>query len=83
MNPWFFAAAVLILCLPPCLVSCLRGDPIHRLVALEAAGSIVCMILLLLSEATHRAPFMDLALALALLNVGGNLAFARFFERWL
>ena len=83
MNPWFFAAAVLLACLAPCLASALRGDPVHRLVALEAAGNIVCLLLLVLSEATHRAPFMDLALALALLNFGGNLAFARFFERWL
>lgn len=83
MNPWFLAAAVLLICLAPCLVSCLRGDVMHRLIALEAAANVVCVMLLVLSEAMHRAPFMDLALALALLNFGGNLAFARFFERWL
>jgi multisubunit Na+/H+ antiporter MnhF subunit len=83
VNPWLIAAGVLIICLAPCLISCKRGDPLHRLVALEAAGVIVCMVLLLLAEGYHRIPFTDLALALAIVNFGGNLAFARFLERWL
>ena len=39
--------------------------------------------LLLLAEGFGRAPFTDLAVALALLSFGGGLVFARFLERWM
>ena len=59
------------------------GMRVSRLVALEAAGSITVVVLLLLAEAFHRVPFVDLALTLALLGFGAGLVFARFLERWL
>jgi multicomponent Na+:H+ antiporter subunit F len=83
MNVWLAAAGAMLLCLIPCGITCLRGDPLDRLVGLEAAGLIASLVFLLLAEAFHRAPFTDLALALALLSFGGGLVFARFFERWL
>lgn len=83
MNPWFSAATVLIVCLFPCLLVCSRGDALHRLVGLEAAGLIACMALLLLAEGFHRPSFTDLALALALLSFAGGLVFVRFLGRWL
>ncbi|MEA2508926.1 MAG: multicomponent Na+:H+ antiporter subunit [Actinomycetota bacterium] len=54
-----------------------------RLVGLELASVIVCLILLLLAQGLHRPPFFDLALALALLSFAGGLVFARFLERWV
>lgn len=83
MNVWLIAAGAMMLCLIPCGVAALRGGPVERLVGLEAAGLIATLILLLLAEGFHRAPFTDLALALALLSFGGGLVFARFFERWM
>ncbi len=83
MNIWLAAAGVLLACLVPCGVACLRGDAVNRLVGLEAAGLLAPLILLLLAEGIHRQPFTDLALALALLGFGGGLVFARFLERWM
>jgi len=83
MNMWLAAAGVMLLCLVLCGVACLRGDAVNRLVALEAAGLIATLILLLVAEGFGRAPFTDLALALALLSFGGGMVFARFLERWM
>jgi multisubunit Na+/H+ antiporter MnhF subunit len=54
-----------------------------RLVGLELASVIVCLVLLLIAQGIHRPPFFDLALAAALLSFAGGLVFARFFERWV
>jgi multicomponent Na+:H+ antiporter subunit F len=51
------------------------------LVALEMAGVIAVLVLLLLVESFQRQPFVDLALVLALLSFVGTLAFVRFMER--
>ncbi len=83
MNAWLIAAGVMLLCLIPCGVACLRGDAVDRLVALEAGGLIASLTLLLAAEGFGRQPFADLALALALLSFGGGMVFARFLERWM
>ncbi len=83
MNPWLDAAGAMLLCLIPCGIACLRHDAASRLVGLEAASLIATLMFLLLAEGMHRAPFMDLALALALLSFGAGLVFARFLERWM
>jgi multisubunit Na+/H+ antiporter MnhF subunit len=80
---WTVAATAVLVCLLGPFIRCVRGDAVSRLVALEAASSMAVVILLLLCEAYHRVPFVDLALALALLSFGGGLAFARFPEWWL
>jgi multicomponent Na+:H+ antiporter subunit F len=83
MAIWIAAALVLMLCLVPCGIVCLRGDSMDRLVALETAGMINSLTLLILAEGFQRIPFVDLALAMALLTFAGGLVFARFVERWL
>jgi multicomponent Na+:H+ antiporter subunit F len=83
MSCWWAAALAMSVCLLPCAAACLRGEAVDRLVALEAAGVIVPLILLLVAEAMRRQPFADLGLALALLSFAGGLAFARFLERWM
>jgi multisubunit Na+/H+ antiporter MnhF subunit len=83
VNGWLLGATVLLFSLIPCGIAVFRGDAMDRLVGLEMGGMIEVLIVILLAEGTHRVPFYDLALALALLAFGGGLVFARFLERWL
>jgi multisubunit Na+/H+ antiporter MnhF subunit len=83
MNEWAIAATVLAFALVPCLLVCLLAAAPHGLVALEIAGVLVTTILMLLSEAFHRQPFIDLAVVLAPLALIGSLTFARLMERQL
>ena len=83
MNPWLFTALFLLACLAAPFIVCARGDAMSGLVGLESGSLMAAMILLLLAIGYNRDPFVDLALALALLALGGGLVFARFLERWL
>lgn len=83
MNVWLIAATALLLGLIPCGVVCLRGAPMQRLVALEMAGTLDVLVLLLLAQGFDQPPFYDLALVLALLSFAGGLVFVRFLERWI
>jgi multisubunit Na+/H+ antiporter MnhF subunit len=83
MNAWLIAAAALLLGLVPCLIVMLRGSIVEALVGLQMAGVLETVVLLLLAEGFHRAPFFDLALVLALLALAGGLVFARMLERWV
>ncbi len=81
--PWLVASAILFVALVPCFVTTVRGSSMDRLVGLEMAGVVSCLLLVALSQAFHRVAYYDLAVALAILAFGGGLVFARFFERWL
>ena len=82
MNEWILAAIVLVLGgLVPCLVVCVTASAMEGLVALEMAGVIAVLVLLLLAEGFQRQPFVDLALVLAVLSFVGALIFVRFMER--
>ena len=83
MNIWLIATIALVASLIPCLVRCLQGNALDRLIGLETCGLIETEILLLLSEAFQRRQFFDLALALALLALAGGLVFVHFLERWM
>ncbi len=84
MNEWILAAIVLVLGgIVPCLVVSIRASVMEGLIALELAGVIAVLVLLLLAEGFQRQPFVDLALALALLSFVGSLAFVRYMEREL
>jgi multisubunit Na+/H+ antiporter MnhF subunit len=80
MNEWEIAAAVLGAALVPCLVVCLVTDVAHGLVAFEVASVVLTTILMVLSEAFHRQPFIDLAVTFAFLSLVGGVAFARLME---
>jgi multicomponent Na+:H+ antiporter subunit F len=82
MNAWLIAAAALVFALIPCGILCFKGAPMERVVGLEMAGILDCFILLLLAQGFNNPNFYDLAVALALLDFGGGLVFARFLERW-
>ncbi len=83
MNAWWVAAALFALALIPCLAVGLRGPVGQRLVALEMAGTVESLLLLVLAEAMGRPAFMDLGLSMGLLTYGGGLVFARFLEQSL
>ena len=83
MNPWLIAATALLVGLIPCGIVCFRGAPMERLVALELAGTLNALTLLLLAQGFDQPPFYDLALVLSLLSFAGGLVFARFLERWV
>jgi multisubunit Na+/H+ antiporter MnhF subunit len=81
MNEWLWAAAVLTaLVLVLGLVAARRpaGD---GLVALELAGALAVLALLLIAEGTHRQGFVDLALVLAVTSFVGAVAFVRLLGR--
>lgn len=83
MNVWLLAATVLAagLALPGWVI--FRRGVGDGLVALEATGAGVVLILLMTAEGFGRDTFFDLALVLAALSIGGGLAFARALERWV
>lgn len=84
MNVWLWAATALMVGLLPGLVVAFRSPaPVERLVALEIAGTITTLVLLLLAQGFERALFSDLAVVMALLSFGGGLVYAHFLERWV
>jgi multicomponent Na+:H+ antiporter subunit F len=70
-------------CLIPCAWMCLHGSAERRLVGLEMTGIIVTILLMLLTLAYGRLPFIDLPLTLAVLSFGAGMVFARFLEKHL
>lgn len=83
MNVWLWGATALLVGLVPCGALALRASRIDALVALQTAGTVTTLTLVLLAEGFHRASYMGLALALAFLSFTGTLVFARFLGRHL
>jgi multisubunit Na+/H+ antiporter MnhF subunit len=83
MNLWLLATVGLMLGLVPCAIVLVRARTTERLVAVQLAGSLTTVILLLLSVGYRQPSFADLALTSALLSYPAGLLFAKFFERWL
>ncbi len=83
MSAWMIAAAALLLGFVPCGLLARRGSVLDAVVALEMAGVLTMLTLLLLAASFDRPPFYDLALVLAALSFAGALVFVRFLERWI
>ncbi len=83
LNLWLVAAAVLAMGLIPCAVVILRDELADGLAALQLAGLIAIMVLLLLSVGFRHATVADIPMALAVLSFPSGLLFAHFLERWL
>ena len=84
MNGWLLAATGLLVAgIGPCVLASLRGAPVERLIALEMATVLGTVEMLLLARGFDRSSYQDVALLLAVLSLGGSLAFARFFGRLL
>jgi multisubunit Na+/H+ antiporter MnhF subunit len=81
VNGWLWAATILVAALVPLLVVAVRRPVLEALVALEVAGTLSAVALLLLAEGSNRQAFADLALALGLLSFIGTVTFLRFLER--
>ncbi len=82
MDIWLFSAIIMVLALIPCGVVIAGARVMDRLVALEMAGVVAVMVLVLLAEGFRQPSFYDLALTLAFLSFPANLVFAFFIERW-
>jgi multisubunit Na+/H+ antiporter MnhF subunit len=80
VNVWLIAALALLPALLVCGIVCFRCAALTGLVAVELASAISVVELMLCSEGTHRQPFIDLALVLAVMGFVGSLAFARLME---
>jgi multicomponent Na+:H+ antiporter subunit F len=81
MNEWLWAAAVLTALVLALTFVAVRRPPGDGLVALELAGMLVVLALLLISEGTQRQGFVDLAIVLAVMAFIGAIAFIRFIGR--
>ena len=81
MTGWFVAAAVLVAALIPCGWVCLRRTFAEGVVAVQLAGTIAALTLLVLAHAERREPFGVLAVVLVALSFAGTLIFLRFLER--
>lgn len=81
MSIWMAASIALNCGVGLCLMACVRCDTAAALAALNLAGVVVVLELVTLTVAFSRQPFVDLAVALAPLAVGGTLAAVRFLER--
>jgi multicomponent Na+:H+ antiporter subunit F len=81
MNEWLLTAVALTAALAPLGILCARARPMEALVALNLAGVIAPVVMMLIATGTKRQPFADLAIVLALLSLAGSVAYARFLER--
>ena len=79
---WLLAALVLLAGgLAPALLVASRGDAVARLLGLDLAGVVTCLVFLLLAQGLTRPSYVDLALVLAPLSVTGVLVFSRLLGR--
>ncbi len=81
MSTWLLASIVLCAGMLACLIAAVLGDEADGLPALSLAGVVTIVLLITLTEAFHRQPFIDLAVVLAVLSPAGALAFIRFMTR--
>ena len=81
MSIWMAASITLMACLLPCTLACLRRDVPAALAALNVASVLAVLLLITLSVEFNRQSFVDLAVVLAPMSVGGCLAFVRYLER--
>ena len=82
MNAFLIAATVLLAALAPLLAMASLRRPIDGLVALEAAGAVVVLVLLCLSAGLGQSILFVLAITAAVVSWIGGLVFARFLGRW-
>jgi multisubunit Na+/H+ antiporter MnhF subunit len=80
VTAWHAAAVALAVALGACGWAASRGRLAGRVAALELASAVSVTLLLCVAQATRRASFEDLALALALLSFPAGLLYARFLE---
>ena len=83
MNVWLWGATALLAGIVPCGWIALRASRADALVALELAGTVSTLALVLMSEGFNRVSYMPVPVALAFLSLVGALLIARFLGRHL
>jgi multisubunit Na+/H+ antiporter MnhF subunit len=83
MTLWLVTATILLGSLAPLVWVCFRSEPLDGLPALELAGVIVTVALVLLTIGLRESFLIDLALVLAALQLIGALIYVRALERGL
>lgn len=83
MNVWLWGTTFLLLGFVPCGWIALRASRIDALVALQVAGTLATLALVLMAEGFERPTYMGVALALVFVAPVGSLLFARFMGRHL
>jgi multisubunit Na+/H+ antiporter MnhF subunit len=83
VNVWLWGGTALLLGFLPCGWLAVRASRVDALVALQTAGTVTTLTLVLLAEGFHRPSYMGLALALPFVAFVGNLLIARFLGRHL
>jgi len=83
VSSWLVFAVVMLLALVPCGWVCARRPPLEGLVALELAGTVGTLVLMLLAEGFDRSVYWGVALVAAPLQFVGALAFVRLLIRGL
>jgi multicomponent Na+:H+ antiporter subunit F len=78
MSPWTAAAVVLLVALVPLGYLLVRAPLADALVALELAGTMVVLVLVLLAQAFSRPSYYVVPMTLAPLTLLGGVLFARF-----
>jgi len=81
VNAYLWAATVLLLGLVPLLVVCMRARPLDALPAVELAGTVTVLVLLLLSEGFRRPVYFVVPLALTLTSFVGAFVYVRLLAR--
>ena len=82
MNVWLLAATLLLLGLVPCFVVAARGRHVDGVAALQLAGVVASLVILLLAVGYDRSVYADAAVLIAVLSFAGGMAFVRFIQRW-
>jgi multisubunit Na+/H+ antiporter MnhF subunit len=83
VNVFLWASTILVALEIPLLLFAVRAPRFEALVAVEAAGSIWALVLVLLSQGFHRSAYTDLSLVAAVLVFAGSMVFVRFLEKEL
>lgn len=81
MSQWTLAAIALSAGFLPLAGVCARSDRMSAVVALALSSTLATALLVVLTIAVKRQPFIDLAVVLVSISVVGVLAFVRFLER--
>jgi multisubunit Na+/H+ antiporter MnhF subunit len=83
VSAFVIAAIAMLVAVIPCGIVMLRGKIMEAVVAYEAIGSVIIIVLVLLAQGFDRSGEFELPVLLAMLILGGGLVFVRFLERWL
>ena len=83
MNVFLWAATALIALELPLLAYACFAARLDALAALQAAGGVWTVSLVVLAQGFHRSAYTILAVVGALLTFAGGMVFVRFFDREL